>query len=243
MNTINVLSIGNSFSMDAHRYLHDLARKEGASIECTNLCIGGCPLEQQYRNMMGDKRDYYLQIDGHSGTYFMVSMKEALLTKTWDYVTLQQASHLSYQEESYMPYLPELVKYIRRMCPKTKILLHETWGYETGSERIINNGFQTYEEMFAEVKKCYAKAAEEVMADGIIPCGTAFLHALQMGVSKIHRDTFHASLGLGRLILAMVWYGYLTGNDIQTISFDDLDEAVTAEEYEIAKEAARRALL
>ena len=240
---INVLSIGNSFSQDAQRYLHDLARKEGVTIETTNLCIGGCPLEQQYRNMMGDKRAYYLQVNGHSGTYFMLSMKEALINKNWDYITLQQASHLSYVEESYEPYLAELVKYIRKMCPKAKVLLHQTWGYETGSERIINNGFQTYEEMFAEIKRCYAKAAEEVKVDGLIPSGTAFSYALQMGISKIHRDTFHAKLGVGRLILAMVWYGYLTGNDIDPISFDDLDEAVSAEEYAIAKEAVKRALL
>ncbi|MBR5247850.1 MAG: DUF4886 domain-containing protein [Lachnospiraceae bacterium] len=240
---IHVLSIGNSFSQDAQRYLFDLAQKEGEIIDVTNLCIGSCPLEQQYRNMMGDKRDYYLQINGHSGTYFMVSMKEALFTKNWDYITLQQASHLSYVEESYEPYLAELVKYIRLMCPKAKVLLHETWGYETGSERIINHGFQTYDEMFAEIKRCYAKAAEDVQFDGVIPSGTAFSYALQMGIKKIHRDTIHANLGVGRLILAMLWYGYLTGNDIDPISFDDFDEPVSAEEYAIAKEAVKRALL
>ena len=242
MKTINVLSIGNSFSQDGHKYVHDMARKEGVSIELTNLCISGCPLEIHYRNMMEDKRSYYIQINGH-GTPFLTSLKEGLLTKNWDYITLQQGSHLSYVEESYEPYLAELVKYIRLMCPKAKVLLHETWGYETGSERIINHGFQTYDEMFAEIKRCYAKAAEDVQFDGVIPSGTAFSYALQMGIKKIHRDTIHANLGVGRLILAMLWYGYLTGNDIDPISFDDFDEPVSAEEYAIAKEAVKRALL
>ena len=37
MKTINILSIGNSFSQDAQRYIHDLARSEGVSIETANL--------------------------------------------------------------------------------------------------------------------------------------------------------------------------------------------------------------
>lgn len=242
MKTIHILSIGNSFSQDAQRYVHDLAKSEGVSIETVNLFIGGCPLELHYRNMLGDKRDYSLEINGHSSTGFTASIKEALLEKSWDYVTIQQASHFSYQEDSYQPYITELVKYIRTMCPKAKVLLHQTWGYETGSQRCLDHGFQTYDEMFAEVKRCYAKAAEEVCADGIIPSGTALGNALQKGIAKVHRDTFHASLGVGRLILAMTWYGYLTGNSIDTIRFTDLDESVTDEEYEIAKAAVKMVL-
>lgn len=242
MKPINVLSIGNSFSQDAQRYIHDLARKEGVSIETVNLYIGGCPLEIHYRNMMGDKRAYSLEINGHSGTGFSMSIKEALLARSWDYITIQQASHFSYQEDSYEPYLTELAKFIRTMCPKAKLLIHQTWGYESFSDRAINNGFQTYDEMFTEVKRCYDKAAKSIQADGIIPSGTAFAYALQNGIPKIHRDTFHASLGVGRLILAMVWYGYLTGNPIDQITFDDLDEAVSAEEYKVAKEAVKQAL-
>ena len=242
MKTINVLSIGNSFSQDGHKYVHDMARKEGVSIELTNLCISGCPLEIHYRNMMEDKRNYYIQINGH-GTPFLTSLKEGLLTKNWDYITLQQGSHLSYVEESYEPYLAELVKYVRLMCPKAKVLLHETWGYETGSDAIINAGFQTFEEMFAKIKLCYAKAAKDVQFDGVIPSGTALSYLLEMGITKIHRDPLHASFGVSRLTLAMLWYHCLTGNDIESINFNGMTEAVSPEEYRIAKEAVKRALL
>lgn len=242
MKTINVLSIGNSFSQDAHRYIHDLGRKEGVSIETVNLYIGGCPLELHFRNMQRDKRAYTLEVNGRSGTGFYVSIKEALLARSWDYVTVQQASPYSYKEDSYEPYLTELVKFIRLMCPKAKLLIHQTWGYESGSNGVIKNGFNTYDEMFAEVKRCYDKAAKVVRADGIIPSGTAFAYALQNGITKVHRDTFHASFGIGRLILAMVWYSYLTGNSVDQISFDDLDEEVSAEEYELVREAVKLAL-
>ncbi|MBQ8184200.1 MAG: DUF4886 domain-containing protein [Lachnospiraceae bacterium] len=242
MKTISVLSIGNSFSQDAQRYLHDLAKKEGVSLEAVNLYIGGCSLEHHFRNMLGDKKEYHLEINGHDANGFRTSIKEALLARSWDYVTVQQASHHSYQEWTYQPYMGELVNYIRRMCPQTKVLVHQTWGYESGSQRLMDQGFETYEEMFAEVKGCYQKAAREVQADGILPCGEAFAYALQHGIGKVHRDTFHASMGVGRLILAMVWYGYLTGNPVDSIDFRDLDREVREEEYAIAKEAVKFAL-
>lgn len=240
MRIVTVLSIGNSFSQDAQRYLHDLSRKGNVLIESVNLDIGGCSLEQHYQNMLGENKAYNLEVNSHS-SHFMVGIKEALLARSWDYVTIQQASHYSFNENTYQPYIGELVKYIRHFCPRAKVLLHQTWGYESGSERALRYGFKTYEDMFARVKVCYEKAAMEVMADGILPCGMALSYAEQNGI-KIHRDTLHASLGVGRLILALVWYGYLTNESIDTIVFQDLDEVVSKEEYQIAKEAAKVAL-
>lgn len=236
---IQVLSIGNSFSQDAHRYLHDVARSEGVKLETVNLYIGGCSLERHFRNMKGDAKVYSLEMNGHADGGFMVSIKEALLARCWDYITLQQVSGGSCREESFQPYLNELAAYVREYCPKAKILIHQTWGYETGSNMIhnLNRGYETFEDMFTDTKRCYAKAAEDIQADGIIPSGQAFSYALKH-VEKIHRDAFHAKLGLGRFILALVWYKALTGNDINNVSFNMFDEEVTEEEYKIAIEAA-----
>lgn len=238
MKTINVLSIGNSFSQDAQRYLHELAKSEGVSMETVNLYIGGCSLERHFRNMVGGRKSYLLEIDGHSAEGFPVSMDEALTARCWDVITLQQASHFSYEEDSYFPFIEELADYVRSVCPKAKLLIHQTWGYETGSERIANHGFATYNEMFAKVKHCYDKVAEIIGADGVLPCGEAFKYVLHQGIPSIHRDTLHASLGVGRFILALVWYGYITGNDISQVKFDHFDVEVTEEEYKASLEAA-----
>lgn len=242
MAIINVLSIGNSFSEDAQRYLHELAKSEGVDIRTVNLMIGGCSLARHFRNMAGDRREYVLGVNGYGQEGFLTSINEALTARDWDYVTLQQASHFSYQEDTYQPYISELADYVRSMCPKAKILIHQTWGYETGSERVRTHGFETFDEMFAEVKNCYAKAADGIQADGILPSGTAFQYALHNGIEKIHRDTFHASLGVGRFILALVWYQYMTGNDINNVKFHDFDVEVSEEEYRIALEAAKFAV-
>ncbi len=240
--TVQILSIGNSFSQDAHRYLHELARGEGQDLQTVNLYIGGCSLEQHFRNLKGEKRGYTLEINGHSGEGFTTGIKEALTARKWDVVTLQQASHESWRQESYQPYLKILEEYVREICPGARLYLHQTWGYESGSERIRQQGFETYGEMFAQVHRCYEQAAEEIGADGIIPCGQAFQHALERGIGRIHRDTFHADFGVGRFLLALVWYGYITGRDVRRVRFSRFYQEVGEREYEIAKEAAEEAV-
>ena len=43
---MKLLSIGNSFSQDAHNKLHALAKANGVTLETVNLYIGGCSLER-----------------------------------------------------------------------------------------------------------------------------------------------------------------------------------------------------
>lgn len=74
---MRILSIGNSFSQDAQRYLHELAKQDGEFLHTYNLCIGGCSLRTHYINLLGDKRDYDLEING-LGTGIKVSLKQVL---------------------------------------------------------------------------------------------------------------------------------------------------------------------
>ncbi len=240
--SIQVLSIGNSFSQDAQRYLHELAKSEGVDLQTVNLYIGGCSLEKHFRNLKGDRREYTLEVNGQTAEGFMTGIREALTARNWDVVTLQQASHESYREETYQPYIKALADAVRENCPKAKLFLHQTWGYESGSERIRAHGFETYDEMFARVMNCYDRAAGEVHADGVIPAGLAFQYALKNGIGRIHRDTFHASYGMGRFLLALVWYGFITGNDLGHIRFGQLDEEIGDEEYRILIKAAEESL-
>lgn len=232
---MNLLAIGNSFSEDATRYLHDIARAGGDQLDVVNLYIGGCSLERHYRNMLGDKKDYLLTCNGHR-TGFYVTMEEALLSREWDVITLQQASHFSAKPESYDPYIEELAAYVRQCQPHAKIVIHETWAYEAESARLHDvAGYETPEAMMADVKAAYRAAAEKIFADGIIPSGELFQTLLQKGVSKVHRDTFHATLGLGRYALALLWYRCLLGKSVLDNPFCDLDVPVSEDLLAIAK--------
>ena len=229
---MKILSIGNSFSQDAQRYLHRLALHEGVQMKTVNLYIGGCSQRRHYLNMLDDNAAYDFQFNGES-TGLKVSIRQALVSDNWDYITLQQASADSAHFESYTPYIEALAAYVRKYCPKAKLLIHQTWAYETGSVKLTNQQFATDAEMFAAVEAAYKKAAELISADGIIPAGRAMLTAAQTGIEQIHRDTYHASLGAGRYLLALCWFQYLTGRDISENNFDEFDVPVTEEERKI----------
>ncbi len=234
---MNVLAIGNSFSEDATRYLYGIARADGVRINVVNLYIGGCTLERHYRNMLSGAREYELQYNGHK-TGFRISLDEALYNTQWDIITLQQASAHSTKQESYTPYLAELAEHVRRAQPKAKLYIHETWAYEAGSDKLLN--LMKYNEpsgMLRDIKTAYEAAAESIGAFGIIRCGELFGKLSEGGIEKVHRDTFHASLGAGRYALALMWYRTLTGRCVTDNAFCDFDTVVTEEEMRIIKAA------
>lgn len=236
---MNILSIGNSFSQDAQRYLHEIAKSQGVELNTFNLCIGGCTLETHFRNMLSEERVYWLEMNGQS-VGFNVSLKEALLNRSWDVVTVQQASHMSCKLDSYKPYITELVAYIRKLCPQAKVALHQTWAYEKDSERLASVGYNDYKKMFWDIQRIGFYNFYDNNLNMCIPSGEVFYYMLDAGIEKVHRDTFHASLGLGRYALGLTWYSMLTGNDVTDIAFDAFDEPVSADDIAKAKAVVKR---
>jgi hypothetical protein len=237
---MKILSIGNSFSQDAQRYLHRLAKIDGVDMKTVNLYIGGCPLRSHYLNILDDTVAYEFQFNGQP-TGLKVSIRQALRSDSWDYVTIQQASHDSARFETYEPYLETVAAYVKKYCPTAKILVHQTWAYENGSQKLSNQGFATDEEMFAQVEKAYEKAYEMISADGLIPAGKAMLTLSKAGL-PVHRDTYHANFGYGRYLLALVWFKYLTGRDISENNFNEFDIPVSDEQRKLVINAVNAVL-
>lgn len=237
---MKVLAIGNSFSNDAMRYLHNIAKADGTALKTVNLFIGGCPLSRHYANMNNDAADYDFEYNGER-TGIKVSIRQALQSDIWDVVTLQQVSSQSVDYETYQPYLNVLADYVRIHAPKAKLMVHQTWAYEQGSARLIEElGYSGQHEMFVDLKSAYEKASQALGGAEIIPCGETFQELIKENAGRLHRDTFHASLGLGRLALGYVWYEMLTGKSCIGNAFYETDEPVTAQEIEIAQKCAHR---
>lgn len=234
---MNVLTISNSFGVDATRYLHQIARQEGVHLNVACLYIGGCVLARHYRNMISEERAYELYYNG-SGTSFMVSMKEALLNRSWDVISIQQGSVHSAFPDQYEPYAESLAAYIRECCPKAKLIIQQTWAYAEGDERLDKVGFPSQAAMFAEIEKAYEKMVKTVDADGLIPSGRMVQLLGENGIEKTHRDGLHVTKGLGRYALALLWYRTLTGRSVANNAFRDFDELVTEEEIAIATRLA-----
>ena len=239
---MDILSIGNSFSQDAQRYLHGIAKSDGFNLNAYNLYIGGCELSTHFKNMLKDQKAYLLEMNGER-TGFYVSIKEALLNRDWDVVTVQQASHFSNDYEKYQPYLDRLVDFIKECVPKAKIVVHQTWAYLEDSKRLNEfMGYKTHKDMFSDIKDAYKKAADSINADMLLPCGELIVNLLDAGIEKVHRDEFHTTYGLGRYAMGLLWYSMLTENAIDNISFSDFDEEVSDKEIKIAKECVAKTI-
>ena len=232
---MQILAIGNSFSQDATAYLKKISECGNGNITVVNLYIGGCSLSRHYRNMLSGEKAYSMEFNGQT-TGFYVSMEEALLSRDWDVITIQQASAASPKYETYHPYLDTLASYIRECCPKAKLMIHETWAYEEGSERLVNSmKYERRTDMYNDLHAAYAQAAEDINADGIIPSGTMMQKLIENGVTRLHRDTFHASLDIGRYALALLWFRVLTRKSVTDNSFKCPVGEISDEEYAIIK--------
>lgn len=236
---MKILAIGNSFSEDGTRYLYQIAKAAKVNMKVVNLVIGGCPLRLHYVNSVENNRAYGMHLNGMASG-FKVSIREALLSDEWDVVTIQQASAFSINYDTYQPYLQYMAEYIRQYAPKAKLYLQETWAYEDGCKRLCETmKYNKTEDMLADVRTAYYKAAEDIKADGIIPSGEVMYELFKRGAGEIYRDGTHVSLGLGRYALGLTWFAKLTGKDIMDNPFLELDEAVSVEELQIAKECVR----
>ena len=222
---MKILSIGNSFSEDAQRYLHKIAETNGKDLTCANLYIGGCSLRQHYINLTDNEKSYDFQFNGEN-TNVKISIKDAVKSNSWDYITLQQASHESFNFSSYTPYIERIAEWLRVRCPNSEIILHQTWAYPQNRERLSQVGFKTTEEMFGEVKAAYDKAKKLINADKMIQSGDAMLKAYKIAPDIVYRDAIHASLGFGRYLIGCVWYKALF-DEIPSIHLNRFDESIS----------------
>ena len=227
---MKVLSIGNSFSQDAHKWLHKLAQKNGVDIESANLYIGGCTLEMHWNNVLGNKADYSLELNGARGERF-VSLYEALTMDEWDVVTLQQASPFSGRPQSYFPYLPNLVNLVRELQPSAKIYFYQTWSYERDRESSSFNAYNCdQKEMFRRIEDA-SEMASKVIGAPIIYVGRVIQNLREnveefdykKGGLSLNRDGFHLTLDYGRFAAAATFFCTLTGKHVKIDGFEDFD--------------------
>ncbi len=228
---MKILSIGNSFSEDSQRYLHKIAEANGKDLMCVNLYIGGCPLKRHYINLTDNEKAYDFQLNGEN-SHLKVSIKDAVKSNEWDCITLQQASHDSFNIGTYSPYLENIAEWLRLRCPDTKILMHRTWAYPEHRERLAEMGFKTTAEMFDAVTKAYCEAEKLISPDGVIKSGEAMLKAYKTVPDILYRDVIHASFGVGRYLLGCVWYKTLF-NEAPRMHISKFDEPVSAENLQL----------
>lgn len=220
--TLRVLAVGNSFSRDAvEQNLHELGAADGVVIIVGNMYIPGCSLERHYSNAVDNVPDYeYCKIsaDGRRTVRPCTELAYALADEPWDFVTFQQVSHDSGRYETFVPYLPYLLDYARKIVPeKTKFCWHQTWAYDSD---IVRDTFVIYDRDQTKMYNDIAEASRKVCDRyglKLIPAGTAIqnLRKTVFGRNSITRDGYHMNNTLGRYAVACTWYEALTGRSVE----------------------------
>ena len=242
---IRLLSFGNSFSDDSHRWLYDLAAAVGVELEAHNYVIGGCPLEWHAQNMKNGEARYLYQ---RNGLYIPEPEKnlrtfgQGLHDGRWDIITLQQASGCAGRPESFQPYLDELLAAIRTAQPQAKVFFHQTWEYEYSSDHpdFPHYGRDCAAMHTAVRNTCRRFAAENGL--GLIPTGDAIHIAKQLpafdsehGGLSLYRDGFHLGWIYGRYLASCVWLKTLCGVLPAADAFLPADDSLTADPVLLAQ--------
>ena len=225
---LKILGLGNSFSWDATTYLDRIA----GDLYVRNLHIGGCSLEGHVDKIRNKKAWYEFQAQGVKIGEKTVSANDIIASEDWDYITVQQVSHYSGMYETYEPYLTEVLDFIRKTCPKAKIIWHQTWSYATTSE---HPGFANYDHdqelMWSKIEECSHRAVKEHNLDGILEVGKAIQtlrRTLTPDGTDFCRDGFHLSYDYGRYAAAYVWAKFFS-HDITDFVPEGADPARIAE--------------
>ena len=171
--TVLLLTIGNSFSANATRYLKDLSKAGGHTLIHNSLVIGGSSFQ-----VHADKT----KAEGKARLYTNGKDLVANLTADqWDYVTIQQASIKSHDFGTYQPHAGFLRDLIVTHAPQAKLLIHQTWAYRVDDPRFAikepkPGEPKTQQEMYRGLTAAYDRLASEFEAK-IIPVGDAFFQA------------------------------------------------------------------
>ena len=228
---MKILSIGNSFSVDAHAYLHSLAKQRGEDLSLVNLAIGGCSLETHWQNVVNNSANYLHIIDGYDCKDTRVTIEEIIKSDEFDAITLQQVSHFSGQYETYQPYLNDLVSYVRKYQPNAKLYFHRTWAYEIDS---THSEFHLYDndqkKMYASLCDSSLSASKEIGAT-LIPAGDVIQAMRERlpefdyanGGESLCCDGFHMSHTYGRLAVALTWLAVFSGKRVSPMPYMELD--------------------
>jgi hypothetical protein len=234
---VRLLTIGNSFSQNATRFLNDLAKAGGHQLTHRPIVVGGASLELHATKFQNHERDP----NDANGRYSNgQSLKQMLLADRWDIVTIQQASIKSHDVETYRPFAMQIRNYIQDHAPQARLLVHETWAYRSDDPRFTNKSKEESEPptqlaMYRGLKSAYGIIAQELRAD-LIPVGDAFFLAesdAKWGYRADSEFNFQAakptSLPNQMHSLHVGWRWQKSGNDAQRLSMDGHHASVAGE--------------
>ena len=211
---LDILFIGNSFSIDTSTALPEIFNSLGISnVNVYVLYKGGCSMKQHYEFYKSGEKVYELyryNILGEQLLEKATSINDVMRRYPYDIVVFQQYSLESGDYKSYEPYLSKLIQAynITRIAARTTFAFNETWAYASNNKNI--NKYKTPTNMWKSICTSVKKMKEASGIDIIIPCGTAVQNARSLEAlnvdNELTRDGTHINLYAGRYLLACTFF-------------------------------------
>ena len=244
---IKILSIGNSFSVDAlEQHFYDLAKAEGIEVIVGNMYIGGCTLQRHLNNAIDDKPAYTyykIGVDGEKAVTKKVTLSHALADEAWDYISFQQQSGRSGLYETWIESLPQLIEYVKPRLPEDVVMMiHQTWAYDQTS---THKDFENYDKdqivMYNSIMSAVKKISKETGIKVVIPSGTAVQNArTTLLKDTMTRDGYHLHKTFGRYVAACTWFETIFKKSV--IGNPYKPEGMSAEQCLAAQKSAHKAV-
>ena len=177
---LNVLMIGNSFSICVGNYLPKIVKSvPGCRLTLTSAYIGGCSLEKHSGNLTEAEKNpeasqYRINVwysDKPNVHTWRGNVLKLLKTEKYDVITIQQNSFNSFKYNTYQPYADHLISVIRKYQPQAEIVIQQTWSYRSDSW-ILTRDKLSNTEMYQGAASAYRKLAES-HGLRVIPMGDA----------------------------------------------------------------------
>ncbi len=242
---LKVLSIGNSYSDDALEYFYQIAEDVGVQeIKVGNLYVASCSLATHLSNAQNNTASYtyHTNTDGTWVSNYHYTIKAAVESENWDYITFQQKSGDSGLAETYND-LQALIDIVEPLCPRAKLVWHMTWS----SDNNANYGGDRMKMYQAIVSSVMSKIETNDRIALVIPVGTAIQNArtsyLGEAYKILNRDWVHLSYGIGRYIAGLTFVHTLTGLPIDDVTYVPTGQySVSDDERRIAIESVKNAV-
>ncbi len=173
--TVRLLTIGNSFSANATKFLGKLAEAGGHTLVHGPVVVGGASMELHSGRALANANDP----KDKAGLYTNGrSLVQELEREKWDFVTIQQASIKSHDLSTYQPHAGRLRDLIQKHAPTARLLVHQTWEYRVDDPRFTKPSGKpgepaTQDAMYQMLTSAYKTLTQELGARRI-PVGDAF---------------------------------------------------------------------
>ena len=188
--TLRVLSIGNSFSLDALSYVPFIMKAVAPQIylKLDIMYIGGGSLNEFYNAL--DSTTWAPVDDGTPTTFLHywshnaqpwdarrdVPMTDVITSHPWDVIVLQQQSNMSRDYSTYQPYLNQIIDWIDEKATwQHDYAWLITPSYPDNLPRLAPD--TTSVQMFERIAQCVSQVQQDTGIQLLLPCGTAIQNA------------------------------------------------------------------